>query len=186
MFRTKGDQAQWREIYGYLSSLKIGDQVKDEELVGLLPDAAEGSWRGAFYRAVKEMERSHKRTFSRVRGVGYRMIEAREHEDEARKQHRRAKRRLAAAYGKAHSADRSRLTPEERQRIDAVELQLAQQRQMTRRLESRVDRLQQGLQDARREHRESIASVADRVDKLTEQLSRHGIFVDAETADQLI
>lgn len=176
MFETKGDIAQWRAVYDYLVSLKVGDQVTDEELAGLLPEgAAETSWRGAFHRAVKEMEASHKRTFARVRAVGYRMVEAREHEQLARGQHKRAKRRLAAAYSKAHSADRSRLTPAERQRLDAIELNLAQQQQLTKRLDARVERLQRDLKEARREHKQDIASVSERVDMLAEQLARHGI-----------
>lgn len=181
MFETKGDVAQWKVLYGYLSSLKVGDQVKDAELEELLPDAAEGSWRSAFFRAVKELERTHKRTFDRVRLVGYRMVEAREHEGLARKQHKRAKRRLAAAYSKAHSADRSRLNPDERRRLDAVEMHLAQQQDLTKRLESRVERLQHGLQEARREHKQDIASVSERVDKLAEQLERAGISERATT-----
>src|SRR6185437_7372085 len=107
MFETKGDRAQWRAVYDYLSSLKVGDRVTDEELAGLLSDdAAETSWRSAFYRAVREVEKTNKRTFARVRGVGYRMVEAAEHEGLARAQHKKAKRRLTAAHGKAHSADR--------------------------------------------------------------------------------
>lgn len=181
MFRTKGDVAQWKVLYGYLSLLKVGDQVKDEELIARLPDAAEGSWRSAFFRAVKELEREDKRTFARVRGVGYRMIEAREHEGEARKQHKRARRRLASAHAKVHSADRSRLTPEERQRMDAMELHLAQQQQLTKRLDARVDRLQEDLKEARREHKQDLASVSERVDKLAEQLARAGIAERAST-----
>jgi len=176
VFEPKGDRAQWRVVYRYISSLKVDDQVTDVELAGLLPeDAAETSWRSAFHRAMRELEQTHKRTFARVRGVGYRMVEAAEHEGLARAQHKRAKRRLAAAHSKAHSADRSRLKPDERLRIDAIELHLAQQQAMTRRLESRVERLQQGLQEARREHREDIASVSDRVDRLAEQLERAGL-----------
>lgn len=68
---------------------------------------------------MTEMENERKRSFARVRGVGYRMVQAVEHGDLARQQHRKAKRRLKAAHRKAHSADRSLLTQEERQRIDA-------------------------------------------------------------------
>jgi hypothetical protein len=175
MFETKGDRAQWRTVYDHVSTLKVGDVVTDETLVALLPDAAPSSYVGAFHRAVKELEAVNKRTFDRVRGKGYRMVEAVEHANLAKRQHRRAKRRLAAAHSKAHSADRSRLTPEERQRIDAIEMNLAQQQQLTKRLETRVERLQQGLQEARREHKQDIASVSERVDRLAEQLARAGV-----------
>lgn len=178
MFEMKGDRAQWQVIYEHLAELFIGDVVKDAELLDLLPDASETTVRSAFYRAMQEMETEHSRSFTRVRLVGYRMVEAAEHERLARDQHRKAKRRLRTAHRKAHSADRSLLTSEERRRIDAVEMNLAQQQDMISRLDERVSRTEKSLKDARREQRVDAAELSDRIDGLKELLERHGITQD--------
>lgn len=173
MFEVKGDRPQWMVIYERLADMQIGDVIKDDELAGLLPDAPEGSVRSAFYRAVKETEDELRRTFCRVRTTGYRMVDANEHERLARDQHKRARRRLTAARRKAHSADRSRLTPDERRRLDAVELNLAQMQDMTKRLD-------RGLKSERIERKAGEAATNERIDELVSLLQRHGITADDE------
>lgn len=175
MFEVKGDRPQWQVVYEALAGMDIGDVIKDADLAALLPDAPEGSVRGAFFRAVKQMEDDRKRTFSRVRLVGYKMAHARENEGLARSKHKSAKRSLRAAHRKAHAADRSLLTTEERKRIDAMELNLAAQRDMIGRLSTRVEKLDASLKDVRREQRTDAAQLADRVDRLADLLQRHGI-----------
>lgn len=175
MFDMKGDRPQWQVVYEALAAMDIGDVVKDADLAELLPDAPEGSIRSAFFRAVKQMEDDHKRTFSRVRLVGYKMAHARENEGLARAQHKSAKRRLKAAHRKAHTADRSLLTQEERQRIDAMELNLASQRDMISRLSTRVEKLDASLKQVRRDQKTDTAQLAERVDRLADLLQRHGI-----------
>lgn len=182
MFEVKGDRPQWQVIYDYLSTMAVGDVVKDEELAALLPDAAEGSVGTAYRRAVRQVEDDLKRTFTRVRTVGYRMVDANEHEGLARGHHKRAKRQLKTAKRKAVSADRSRLTREERARLDAVELNLSRQIEMTNRLTARVDKVENDLKAARRELRVDSAHLADRVDQLAALLERHGINETAPAA----
>lgn len=173
MFETKGIEAQWRVIYGRLSKMSVGQTITHDELARLLPDAAEGSIKGAFYRAVAECETEMHRTFASVRGVGYRMVEAREHERLAQDHHRRARRQLKRSKRKASSADRSQLTREERARIDAIELNVARQMEMTSRLEARV-------KTESRERKAADAELSERVDRLTELLERHGIGLEAD------
>jgi len=175
MFDVKGDRPQWAVVYERLATMKIGETVKDAELAGLLPDAPEGSVKSAFYRAVREMEDVHHRTLDRVRLTGYRVVEAAEHERLARGQHKKAKRRLKSAWRKAHSADRSRLTPDERRRLDAMEDHLGRQQEMIRRLEGRVATVEADLKNARRDQKQDTASVSDRLDRLAELLEKHGI-----------
>lgn len=171
MFDVKGDRPQWRTVYEYLATMQIGDVIKDTDLFALLPDAPEGSVRAAMWRAVKEMEDEHKRSFTRVRLVGYRMVEAVEHERLARDQHKKAKRRLTSAVRKAHSADRSLMDHDQRRRIDAIEDVLGRQQEMVRRLEAR-----QNKTDARVAATEKdSAQLSDRLDQLTALLGRHGI-----------
>lgn len=171
MFEIKGEQPQWETIYRRLATMQIGEILKDDELYGLLPDAPEASVRGAFYRAVRQVEDDHHRTFDRVRTVGYRMVTAAEHERLARGQHRKAKRRIKSAVRKAHSADRSLLSSEERRRIDAVEDHLTRQAEMIRRLDKRVEKTEQRTERTEKD----TAELADRLDALQSLLKRHGI-----------
>lgn len=175
MFQTKGDRAQWRVIYEHISKMDIGQQITYAELAALLPDAPEGSVRGAFQRAMQECETSDKRTFRNVRGVGYRMAAANEHADIARTHQRRGHRQMKRAKRKATSADRSLLTRDERARIDAIELNLSRQVEMTARLEQRVDKLHADLQAARREHKTDAADLSQRFEEMRNLLERHGI-----------
>lgn len=179
MFEIKGDRPQWQVVYDRLAGMRIDEVVKYDELAALLPDAAEGSWRSAFWRAVREMEDARKRSFANVRGVGYRMVSAVEHERLARTHHKRAKRQLKNSARKAHSADRSQLTREERARIDAIELNLSRQVELTRRLEARVVRVETDLKDHKRQLKTDTAALSDKVDQLATLLEKHGITADA-------
>lgn len=182
MFEPKGDQPQWQTIYEHIADMDIGDTITDVELRKLLPDSR--SIGSAWARAVKQMEDDHRRTFARVRLTGYRMVEAVEHEGLARGQHKRAKRRLGAAHRKLSSADRARLTPDQRKRIDALQDHVSAQQEMIRRLDARVERTERGLRDVRREHRSEAADLSQRIDNLTALLSRHGIDTDAVSVGQ--
>jgi hypothetical protein len=175
MFDVKGDRPQWCTVYERLAGMSIGEVIKHDELAGLLPAAPAASVGSAFRRAVREAEIELSRTFSSVRGIGYVMAAAADHERLARGHHRRAKRQLKSAKRKASSADRSLLTREERARIDAVELNLSRQIEMTSRLESRVSRVEDELKAARRQQSSESAELSERVDKLAELLERHGI-----------
>jgi hypothetical protein len=181
-FKPKGDRPQWQVIYDHIVGLEIGDVVKYDELHALLPNVSRTALYGVFTIAVKHVEEDRRRTFANVRSVGYRMVESVEHEGLARNQHSQAKRRLGAARRKLHSADRSRLTPEQRRRVDALEDHVSAQQEMIRRLDARVERAERGLQEVRREHRTDAAELSERVDRITDLLRRHGIESGAESA----
>lgn len=176
MFEVKGSEAQWKTVFSRLSTMDIDEVVKDEELAGLLPDAPEGSVTSATYRAIKEVEVDLKRSFTRVRNVGYRMVHAREHEGLARDQHLKARRRVKVGQRKAHAADRSLLNQDERRRIDALEINMAQQADMLKRLDK-------GLKVERQERKAETAELAEQVAAMQEQLaallSKHGKAVPA-------
>jgi hypothetical protein len=181
MFDVKGDRPQWQVVYEYLSAMRIGDVLKYSELFGLLPDASENTVRGAFYRAVKQCEDELRRTFANVRTIGYKMVDAPEHERLARGHHLKAKRQLRKSKRKVVSADRSRLTREERVRLDAMELNLAKQIEMTNRLSDKVTRIEEDLKAARRQQSSDSAELSERVDKLAALLAKHGIHEVATT-----
>ncbi len=175
MFEVKGDRPQWQVIYERLQHMQIGDVVKYVDLSAMLPGAPEASVRSAFTRAVRAMEDDRHRTFANVRLVGYKMVDAAEHEGLARRHQKKARRQLKTAKRKVTSADRSRLTREERQRFDAMELNLSRQMEMTSRLEARV-------KNEAQERKAADATLSERVDRLTELLERHGIGAEAQAA----
>jgi hypothetical protein len=175
MFDVKGDRPQWQVIYERLQAMEIGEVVKYADLNALLPDASEASVRSAFTRAVRAMEDEQKRTFANVRLVGYKMVDATEHEGLARRHHKRAKRQLKTAKRKVVSADRSRLSREERARLDAMELNLSRQMEMTSRLEARV-------KSETQERKAADADLSERVDQLAKLLAKHGIGAESKAA----
>lgn len=175
MFEIKGDRAMWRILYeDKLRDMEIGEVVCYEELEGLLPHAAEGSWRSAFTRAMKEMEIHHRRTFANVRGVGYKMVEAQEHEGLAHMHRRRSYRQLKRGVQRVASADRSRLNTEEIQRFERLEINFSRQEQMIRRLNERTTANEKAIQDARRQSSAEVAEVQGRVERLEQLLRERG------------
>lgn len=178
LFKPKGAVAQWRTIYEHLLTLSVGDLVTHEQLNGLLPDAAEGSVKPAFYRAVKELEDENSRTFASVRGIGYRMAEAREHEALAQGHHRRSRRQLGKARRKLVSADRSRLTADEKSRFTALEVHVSQQQAMLRRLSAK----QAQMHTAQVETNANVAELAEKYERVAALLERHGITTETKAS----
>lgn len=174
MFEIKGDQAEWRIIYAKALTLNVDDVLTYEDLNDLL-DREFLISRSPIYRAITELEKVDSRTLANVKGVGFRVAAANEHEGLARVHHKRSRRQLRKAVGKAASADRSALTPEERKRIDGLELSLRQHSQMIRRLEQRDEHRAAEIKALRREKNSDVAELSERVDRLAELLNRHGI-----------
>lgn len=172
-FEVIGDRPQWQTVYEHIRDMDIGDVLTVEALTALIPHAANP--RNPFWRAVQEVETQHHRSFDTVRNVGYRMVEAREHEGLARRQHRRSRAALRRGERKLRSADRSRLTPDERIRFEAMQVNISQQRDMIRRLDARTKATAESLKRHRRQTSEEVAALAASVESLKEQLARHGI-----------
>lgn len=170
MFEIKGHQSQWKTIYDNLSRMEIGDIVTHEELAAMLPGVPEASVRPAFYRAVKEMQVIRSRTLASKRGVGYRMVDANEHEFLAKDRRKSARRQLRKAQLVAAAADRSRLTPDERKRIDELEHHLAKQADMLKRLDDRQDKAEQRISFTEKDMRK----MDDRIQEMETLLKRHG------------
>ena len=173
-FTPKGDVAEWRMLYDRIRSLDIGGILTYEDMDEILGrDFKED--RGPIYRCAKELEDNDHRTLAAVRNVGYRIVEPREHAQLATHHHRKSRRQLGKAVGKAASADRSKLTADERQRIDGLEMSLRRHADMIRRLDERTAKQADELKALRREKDGDVASLSERVDRLASLLERHGI-----------
>ena len=150
MFEPKGPQPLWELVYDRIRTLSVGDTITYAELSRILGGRGIEACRAPLYKAMQVLEREDKRTLDNVRDTGYRVVEAVEHERLARRHHRKSHRQLRKALGKVQSADRSKLTPEERRRFDRMEITLSRQADMIRRLDAKVERIDQAIKDARR------------------------------------
>lgn len=175
MFEVTGRESQWKTIYRELSRLAVGTTVSLKELQDLIPHAAPNSVRPAFYRAVKEVELRDQRTFVSVRGVGWRVAEAKEHEGLAKRQRKFARRRVDAGLRIAAAADRSLLTAVERQSLDRLQQHMMTQQSMLRRLAVREE--ERLIPAAQLTVAESTlpAEVHGEVQKLMQLLNKHGM-----------
>ena len=174
MFQVKGHQSQWKTIFDNLSRMEIDDVVSHRELERMLPGVPVASVRPAFYRAVKEMQTVKSRTFAVVRGVGYRMVDANEHESLARGKHKSARKQLKKAQQIVAAADRSRLTPDERRRLDALEHHMQRQADMLKRLDDRQEKTEQRVALTEKD----MMKLDDKVERMAELLKRHGFETD--------
>ncbi|WP_435109766.1 helix-turn-helix domain-containing protein [Nocardiopsis synnemataformans] len=174
MFEPKGERPEWQMIYDHVVLLAPGDVFTHGELDQLLGRDFRSS-RSPIYDAMRRLEQSNQRTLATVVGVGYRVASASEHEGLARSHQKRSRRQLGKAVSKASSADRSALAPQERQRIDALEMSLRQQADMIQRLDTRTAKQAEELKKLRRETSEDVAEVSAKVDRIAELLDKHGI-----------
>lgn len=180
MFEVKGDQAEWRLIYAKVLALNVDDVIKYSDLDDVLGREFRHD-RSPIYRVIAELEKTNARTLANVRGVGYRVAAASEHEGLARAHHQRSRRQMRKAVNKAASADRSVLTPDQRKRIDGLEMSLRQHAQMIRRLEQRDEQRKAEIKALRRDTNADVAELSERVDRLADLLERHGVVPEAST-----
>lgn len=180
-FEPKGDLPEWQLIYQRVSTLDEGTVLTYDDLDEVLGRDFRGD-RSPIYRCIGELEKVDHRTLAVVRGSGYRIAAANEHERLAVGHHRRSRKQMRKAVSKAASADRSKLTPEERKRIDGLEMSLRQHADMIRRLEARDEQRQAEIKALRRDTSADVAEISERVDRLTALLERHGVTTPPTTA----
>lgn len=177
-FEPKGDVARWVPVYEGLKDLEPGavvtyDMLSDWAGTNIRVD------RSPVKRAEKELLDKHQRALTNVREVGYRIMHASEHGNEARHQTKKADRRIKHAIDLLAKADRNHLTPQQTVMFDAQAGALQAVHDMTRRLSRRQDRMEKALEAARketqavrRETKATTAELAERVEAQGEVLSR--------------
>lgn len=181
MAAPQGRRAQWRVIYDELRTKGQGEVISYDELSELI-DRDVRVQRSPVERAMKELENQDHRTLVCVRGVGYRIAAATEHEQIAARHTVRSRRQLGKAADKVRSADRTQLTHEQAARLDALETSYHQHADMLERLAVRDRERAAELRTLRRETTGDIANLSDQIQRLTHTLQRHGINVDDNPA----
>jgi len=165
-FQPKGEKAEWEMIYDYLKSKEKGALISYKELSKVI-NRDFASNRSPIYRAMKEMEIEDDRSLLNVRGYGYKITIAQDHEGLAFLHHKKSRRQMNTAKRKITSADMTQLSQAERARFREIELALSQQAEMIKRLDKRVTVVE--------EKQKTQGDTTARLDKLIDALKRHGI-----------
>lgn len=170
-FTPIGEKPRWEYIYEELVTLDIGDTLTYERLHELLDVEDRAAVRPPFYKAAQVWGSEAKRALRPIPNVGYRVVDAPEHEHIAKAQHRSARRKLRRSRQALANADRSRLDDGQRQRFDQMEATLGRHEDMIRRLDGRTAKVEKAVAESRRKH-----TVTDeRISALEDALRRHGI-----------
>jgi len=170
-FTAKGDQPLWQAVYDHAVLLAAGDMISYATLADLLGyDPSEpGRSRSPIYAASRRLLTEHDRTLVAVKGKGYRIAYAHEHEGIARGKQRGARRRIRSAVAISTHVDVRQLTPTQRRSLEAVAHVLAAQNAMLSRHDARIGAAEK-----------DIRRVDDRIAALEATLTRHGIEVPGE------
>jgi hypothetical protein len=177
-FQPIGEKPRWELIYDELSGLDVGDTLTYERLHELLDVEDRAAVRTPFYKAAQVWGTEHKRALRPVPNVGYRVVDAREHEAIAKNHHKRSKRQLRRGRQVLANADRSRLSEHERQRFDQMEATIGRHEDMIRRLDGRTAKVEKAVAESREAH----TVTEERVTALEDALRRHGIDPDAPSS----
>lgn len=143
-FVPKAEVPQWRLVYDELCRLDVGDVLTYDRLSEVLGFDFTSN-RTPYYKAAQVWGQEHKRALRPVNGVGYRVVDAPEHEDIARRYHRKSRRALRRSARVIENADRSRLSAADRARFDAMELTLSRQQQQIGRLTARLEQVERAV-----------------------------------------
>lgn len=157
-------------IYARLCELDVGDVLGYGELDEMLGREFRRS-RSPFYVASRRYGRARHRALVPVPNVGYRVVDAPEHELIARKHHKKSRRSLNRSRFAVETADRSRLSAEDVRRFDELEQTIARQQDMIRRLDLRQGRVEKTLEVTA--ERQSVSEA--RLAELEAAMRRHGL-----------
>lgn len=179
-FKPKGYVPEWQRVYTRLLALEIGETVTYEELTRVLRRPFEDG-RSPFYTAMRKLQKEKQRTLRNVKGVGYEVVQPREHLGLARSHIRRSHRQLGRASERLE-VDRSALTRDERQKVDDLAQHLAKTHGEVLRLNRRASDNERALEEVRRQVKtdkrtdpEDVTELAQKLEGLAEALKRHGV-----------
>jgi DNA anti-recombination protein RmuC len=164
-FEPKGPVAKWELIYEHLADLGVGQTVTYEDLSSWVGhDIREN--RSPYYQAVKKLREKEHRTLVNVQGVGYKVVDATQHGEIARHHTQKANRQVTKARHVLSNTDYNDLPPEIAQRFQAQEQKLGNLQTLTRSLARRQDKLESTLKAVRRESKENVAELNERLARL--------------------
>lgn len=142
-FVPKAELPEWKMLMPLFEGKPPGTVVTYEQMGEAL---GREFARSPIYMVAKKLELDHSRTLANVRGVGYRVAEARDHEGLGVAKAKSAGRKLKRAARTFASADRSQLTPEESARLDNLEVNTAALARHSTYVARRVTRIETKIQ----------------------------------------
>lgn len=172
-FQPLGDVARWRTLYNQLlSRANHGDVITYDrmgQVLGLDPQADRHAIQMAVRRASKELEQADKMALDSVPNEGYRVVQAVEHIELARRQQRRSHRALSRGHSKVVNVDFTGMEPEVRKAFDVMASAFSMQMDFNRRIDVRQRNLESATQAvAQRQERteEELRELRERLDAL--------------------
>jgi hypothetical protein len=157
-------------IFDEVVTLKPDEVITNERLEEVLGRPL-GQNRSPVYRAIKELERNHRRTLATVRGTGYRVVHPEEHLGLALSHSSRARTELKRGIERVEAADRGNLEPSVAARLEAFEA-------TTSRLVEFLGRMAVAVDDQARilaEVKQTAEGTDERVQAVEAALKRHGL-----------
>jgi monoamine oxidase len=175
MFPTRLEQAEWRMIVELAAGLAVDEIITYQDLSELLERdfVNDGSKFNPAHRAIRELEEEYQMTLVNVPNVGYRVAHPREHEKLARHHYKKSSRQIGKSRSKIHSADRSKLTQEEAQRMDNMEMQLAVHDDFIKRLNKSAEKMHRVLEQNTKDQTTTnyrVNTVETEIDELQRRL----------------
>lgn len=177
-FATKDSVSEATKLEEVLLQMSIGDVITYDEMDRILDRPFLGS-RTPIYAAIKRVQSKNKRTFANVPGVGYRMVEPKEHYTLGRRHAAKAVRSSNRGIGVTTAADRNLLTTEQINQLDALQEVQRGQAEFNRRSTRRLNKLERVIEQTREEAKANrdesqagIATVQAQVDQLNEDLQK--------------
>lgn len=144
-FQPIGTEARWRIVYDLLAAANTGEVVTYDELAQALdldPETGRPAIQAAMRRAAKHHERTDKRAVDAVPNKGYRVVEAPEHLQLARRYQKRSTNALASGHSKAVNVDMAGLEPDVRHAFEVVAQAFSMQMDFNRRFDTRQAHLE--------------------------------------------
>lgn len=178
VFEPLGDQARWRTLYTLLTALSVGDVLTYETMgqtLDLDPHVDRQSIQMAMRRAAIELEKVNRHAVDVIPNVGYRVVEAVEHLDLARRHQRKAGKALVRGHSKVVHVDLSGVDPEVRAAFQTVAQAFSMQMDMNRRFTARQDKLEAAVQEIAGQSSltaEQVVQLRDRLDRLERERSQ--------------
>jgi len=172
-FDPIGDRARWRIVYDDILVHKpVNGIVTYEEMgeaLALHPDDDRQAIQMAMRRAAQELEEIDKHAVDSVPNKGYRIVEAVEHMQLARRQQRKSRTALRSGRSKVVNVDMSGMDPEVRKAFETMAVAFSMMMDLNRRFTVRQDRLEKVVSSIVERHDRSegeIAALKARLERL--------------------
>lgn len=142
-FIPTGQQARTAYVVEWAAAADIGDLITYERFAALMEVQQRSAVQGAVHRALPILERDYSRTLETIKGVGYRVADARGHLRLGGVHRRKASRSLRRGQSKVESVDLRQIRddPELVRRLEAERVAIDDVIEANRRADDKLRRM---------------------------------------------